>query len=333
MPKVSIILPNYNHAPYLERRVQSILNQTYQDFELIYLDDASTDNSNEIFAKYTDYPRVRTILNSTNSGSPFKQWNKGIRQASGEYIWIAESDDYSDSRQLATLVEKLDQNPSVGLAYCRSWRVGANDKPIGSCRDWILNPDRERWEKDFVNSGIDECSQYMSYENTILNASSLVMRRTIYEQAGFADETLRLCGDWMMWIKMLLISDIAYVAAPLNYYRQHFKTVRSQSDLNGLSIEENYRVISYILNHLDCSSEITEHTLKKFFGQWVRLFLSNKSSIPWNRNYSIYRLAQRIDPKLHYRIFREVIHVLLLRSHLLAPTRQVVQYVKQLTSY
>lgn len=332
MPKVSIILPNYNHAPYLERRVQSILNQTYQDFELIYLDDASTDNSNEIIEKYADDPRIQIITNQTNSGSPFKQWNKGIRHATGEYIWIAESDDYSHEQQLKTLVERLDQNPSVGLAYCRSWLIDQNDKTICSCRDWVLNPDKKRWESDFVNSGIDECSKYMVYENAILNASSVVMRREVYEKAGYADESMRLCGDWLQWVKILLQSDIAYVSTPLNYYRYHFKTVRRQADLDGLSIEENYKVISFILNHTNCPSDITEQTLRKFLGKWAELFFSSNSKIPWDRNYRVYEMASRIDPRLHYRIFREFIHITLLRLHLLTPTRQFVKYVKQLSN-
>ena len=89
MPKVSVIIPNYNHAQFLEQRIQSVLDQTYQDFEIIYLDDASTDNSNEVFAKFANNSRIRAIYNQTNSGSPFKQWNKGIRLAQGEYVWIA----------------------------------------------------------------------------------------------------------------------------------------------------------------------------------------------------------------------------------------------------
>jgi len=89
MPKVSVIIPNYNHARFLEQRIQSILNQTYQDFEILYLDDASTDDSNEVFAQFKDDRRIRSILNQTNSGSPFKQWNRGIKAATGDYIWIA----------------------------------------------------------------------------------------------------------------------------------------------------------------------------------------------------------------------------------------------------
>src|SRR5947208_3454309 len=99
-PAVSVIVPNYNHARYLPRRVESILAQTYRDFELILLDDGSTDESRSILSEYRNDPRVKIELNERNSGSTFKQWNKGARMARGKYIWIAESDDYADERLL-----------------------------------------------------------------------------------------------------------------------------------------------------------------------------------------------------------------------------------------
>lgn len=77
MPTVSVIVPNYCHAPYLEQRIESILQQTFQDFELILLDDCSTDGSREILERYRNHPKVSGIFyNERNSGSPFKQWKK-----------------------------------------------------------------------------------------------------------------------------------------------------------------------------------------------------------------------------------------------------------------
>jgi len=92
MPAVSVIVPNYNHARFLRRRVETILAQTFQDFELILLDDCSTDDSRSVLRQYSSDPRVRLEFNEVNSGSTFKQWNKGVRLAQGKYIWIAESD-------------------------------------------------------------------------------------------------------------------------------------------------------------------------------------------------------------------------------------------------
>src|SRR3984893_17231816 len=102
-PKVSVIIPNYNHAAYLRQRIDTVLRQTYQDFEVILMDDCSTDDSRTIISEYSSDPRIRIELNETNSGSTFRQWKKGIALARGEYIWIAESDDYSDERFLEQL--------------------------------------------------------------------------------------------------------------------------------------------------------------------------------------------------------------------------------------
>src|ERR1700756_5018477 len=100
MPTVSVIVPNYNHARFLPKRIDSILRQSFQDFELILLDDCSTDDSRSILSQHASDPRVRIEFNQVNSGSPFKQWNRGVGLARGQYIWIAESDDYADERFL-----------------------------------------------------------------------------------------------------------------------------------------------------------------------------------------------------------------------------------------
>ena len=95
-PLVSVIIPNYNHAVYLDERIKSVLNQTYQNFELIILDDCSPDNgaSMAIIEKYRNNPHISHIVyNDVNSGSTFKQWHKGLELAKGDLIWIAESDD------------------------------------------------------------------------------------------------------------------------------------------------------------------------------------------------------------------------------------------------
>src|SRR5206468_9731239 len=117
MPTVSVVVPNYNHARYLRRRIDSILSQTYQDFELILLDDSSTDNSREILDSYLDNAKVRIEYNDKNSGTVFKHWNKGVRMACGQYIWMAESDDYADPRFLARMVPILEVQTEVTFAY------------------------------------------------------------------------------------------------------------------------------------------------------------------------------------------------------------------------
>lgn len=220
-PNVSVIIPNYNHAPFLRRRIESVLQQSYQDFEVIFLDDASEDNSAEVFAPFAGDPRIRAFFNDTNTGIPGKQWNRGVRAARGEYIWIAESDDYADPAFLERLVPQLEAHPTAGLVYCQSRIVNENGEVIGSYDHHAAELGSKRWQEDFFNVGEDECNNYLLYKNTIPNASAVLFRKRVYEEAGYADEWVRYCGDWLLWIKMLMISDLVFVAAPLNYHRRH----------------------------------------------------------------------------------------------------------------
>ena len=226
-PRVSIIVPSYNHARYLAQRFDSIDAQTFRDFELIVLDDASSDGSVEILKDRAQRMPMQLVLNETNSGSPFIQWRKGAERAKGQYLWIAESDDYAEPNFLASLVEKLEQHPSVGLAYCQSTVVDDAGNERGTWRsytDWI---DRDHWREDYVESGREECARYLLFANTIPNASAVVMRRSVFLEHTRPSANMKLCGDWLTWVQMLMVSDIAFVARPLNYHRSHDGTVRS----------------------------------------------------------------------------------------------------------
>lgn len=321
MPKVSVIIPNYNHAQFLEQRIQSILDQTFQDFEIIYLDDASTDNSNEVFAKFANNSRIRAIYNQINSGSPFKQWNKGIRLAQGDYVWIAESDDYADKRLLAELVDKLDNNPTVGLAYCSSWFVDEHNKIMFNSKDLLYFSDKDRWEKDFVSDGRNECSKYLIFENIIHNASAVLIKRSIYEKVGYADESLKLCGDWLLWVKMLLIADLAFVAEPLNYYRAHSETVRYEASRNGVFAEESYYIVRYILAHISCTREVFEQVCETRIHRWLKIMFSKNDKISWNRHCKIYKIAGMIDSKLKIRLAKKILKHLFIKPQLLSNER------------
>ena len=97
MSQISIIIPNYNHAKYLPQRLESVYNQTYQDFEVILLDDCSNDDSVTILNTYAKHLKTsHVVFNDKNSGNTFTQWAKGIALAKGDFIWIAESDDVAD---------------------------------------------------------------------------------------------------------------------------------------------------------------------------------------------------------------------------------------------
>jgi glycosyltransferase involved in cell wall biosynthesis len=253
MPKVSIVVPNYNHARYLRQRIESVLAQTYRDFEVILLDDCSTDESRLIISEYAKDPRVRIEFNEVNSGSTYKQWKKGIGLALGKYIWVAESDDYADERFLERSVAVLNADPEITFAYCRSWRVCEGEANTFA-DDYLDSLDARHWKADFVADGREECRKHFIYANVVPNASAVVFRKMAYERVGGVDECFRLCGDWKLWASMALAGKIAYVVEPLNYFRSHEGSVRNWSKSVGVCSAESDEVAGWIrqtLSHAD----------------------------------------------------------------------------------
>jgi Glycosyl transferase family 2 len=246
MPTVSIVVPNYNYARFLSQRLGSIEKQTFKDFEVILVDDASTDDSFRIFEQFARKYPSQLVRNDVNSGNVFKVWNRGIPLATGKYVWIAESDDYADERFLETLVNRLEANPGCGLAYCASLRVNEMGSVTELALPKTLNADLDRWRQDFVADGREECRRYLLRENTIPNASAVLFRRELYDRLGGADENLRLCADWKFYASVLRESDIAFVAEPLNYFRTHGTTTRARTR-TWTQLAEGLQVMRYII--------------------------------------------------------------------------------------
>jgi Glycosyl transferase family 2/Glycosyl transferases group 1 len=226
-PLVSVIVPNYNHEKYLPERLRSITGQTYQNIEIILLDDASTDNSRALLQKFaSDESGARFIPNTQNSGSTFKQWRKGLSQARGKYVWLAESDDAAEPAFLETLIERLEANPELSLAYCQLQMVSPNGEKLGTPEQpWLSEIDPLRWNTDFVNDGMDEIRRSLVVKNTILNASAVVFRNA-EGIADLVDDSMRLCADWLFWVRLLQRGGLAYVAQPLSRWRLQSSNAR-----------------------------------------------------------------------------------------------------------
>jgi glycosyltransferase involved in cell wall biosynthesis len=223
--------------------MDSVLAQKYQDFEIIILDDCSKDESKFIIEEYRPNPKVSAIVyNEVNSGSPFKQWKKGIDLAKGTWIWIAESDDWADENFLNALMSK--RKEGVGLIYCRSYQV-IND--ITRDYFWPDGLDTQRWKSDFFNSGKSEVRDYLLYRNTIPNASACLFKKSVIEIDDIV-LNMKYCGDWLVWVKTLLQTDLYFVSTPLNYYRMHAETTRTMKNPVqwGNRFSEYYSVINFI---------------------------------------------------------------------------------------
>lgn len=219
---VSIIIPSYNHALYLQERIESILNQSFQNFEVIILDDKSPDDSHKIIEKYENHPKVsHCIINKKNSGSTFSQWNKGLELAKGELIWIAESDDIADHEFLATLVPQFEKNPKLVLAYSQSYRMNATGEITGTWKSQTDPLDLEYFNQDFTQDGLHYIERFLCHENTIPNASAVLFKKQAYFNLGETNPNLKYIGDWDIWMKIVSQGELFFRVKPLNHFRYH----------------------------------------------------------------------------------------------------------------
>lgn len=244
-PLVSVIVPNYNYARFLKQRIDSILQQTFQDFELILLDDASTDESREIIESYIGNPHLsHTVFNNSNSGSPFAQWKKGMSLSRGKYVWIAESDDYADPDFLAETVRLLEGNDKAVICFSGSYRV--DEKGEKTALDY------DRWGKKQLKGhkgyrifdGKAYARHNLYWRAYIYNASGVVFRRTAAEAVDTSlCFSMRSSGDWLFWTELACRGDVIELYRKLDYFRHHSISTSVQSRKSGEALKEDFLVV------------------------------------------------------------------------------------------
>jgi len=236
-PSVSVIVPNFNHAKYLPERLESIFDQTFQDFEIILLDDASTDNSVEVIRKYEGYHNLTFIKNQANSGSPFKQWLLGLEKASADIIWIAESDDVCMPEFLERLIPSF-IDPDVKLAYANSEVIDGSNQVIGDyssdMEGYLGALSKTKWMSSYKTDANQEVNDGLGVKNSILNVSSVLIRR--FDLSMESKEVLndmRIAGDWYFYVNAIRDGKIYYDYKKLNGHRRHSESVIAQTVSEG----------------------------------------------------------------------------------------------------
>lgn len=282
---VSIILPNYNHFQYLTQRIESIFNQSFQDFELILLDDCSSDGSWELLQSYSTNPKVtHCFRNENNSGSPFKQWKRGIELAIGDFIWLAESDDWAEADFLERCVSLLKSN-DLALVVVGSNYIDSENYFIGE----IIN--------DFP-SGIMEgntfCTNQMYFNNSILNASSVVFSRSKI-QAKMLESIcdFRLSGDHFFWVQLMKDKRIGFIEKKLNHFRWHDKSVRAVEKIKLTELLEGIRIKEWMeVNY--CISILAKSKARR--DAYLSYFKSLKKGEIQKRNEDFWALWKFLSP-------------------------------------
>lgn len=228
--------------------MDSILAQDYAEFEVIVIDDASTDESVAVLKEYVSHPRVKKlIVNDTNSGNTFAQWHRGLAEATGEYVWIAESDDVAEPTLLSRLVEAIEQKEAT-LAFCHSRWIDAEGNTIPRALDPV-------WKHDFSMAGAAFIRRYLLGYNTICNASAVVFRREATAAVDmYQVEQLSASGDRLFWIQLAMQGRVAYVAESLNKFRQHTDKVSGTAETKGLNIVQDHTIYQLVAPLLDLTS-------------------------------------------------------------------------------
>lgn len=229
-PRISVIVPNYNYERHIRARLNSICRQTRAIYELIVLDDASSDNSVDVMKTCLDSAAIesRLIVNAHNSGSVFRQWQKGLACCTGDLVWIAEADDLADSRLLDQLSNAF-HDPSVVLAYSQSRQIDETGKVLADNYLDYTNDVSDNWRGSYCRDGHEEIGEALSIKNTIPNVSAVVFRRSALERAfsAIGDKlfTYRVAGDWLIYVHVLTQGKIYFCSKSLNDHRRHTSSV------------------------------------------------------------------------------------------------------------
>lgn len=283
MPLVSVIVPNYNHAPYLRERLDTVYNQSYPNFEVILLDDCSTDDSRDILREYAERysARTRILFNDVNCGKVFQQWNRGLSLAKGKYIWIAESDDYSESRFLEEMM-KCFRYPSTILAFARSAFM-QDGRQTWSTEEYLADVNTLRWDMPFTITAATAVKLGFGYKNIIPNVSSAVFRNI----GQVPEEILKVCSDmslssdWIFYLAIMKGGCLSYTNRTTNYYRVHQEStsLRVQRTLQyydeyemvSAYVSRNYevdeslydKILNYLLYHYRATQHVADAEIVK----------------------------------------------------------------------
>jgi len=294
---VSVVVASYNHAKFLEQRMESLIRQTYQDIEIIVIDDCSPDNSLEILRKYGSHPKVKLIVREKNGGWVVVS-NQGVEMSSGEFILFANCDDDCDPRMIERLVEGMKANPTAGIAFCRSLLVDEHDQVLGD--DFVIREPsfRVKCSTDTLVSGT-EMSRFLLHSCVIPNLSAALIRRECFASIGNLSPAYRACSDWDLFFRIVTRYDVAYIAESLNKFRQHKTTIRSVTK-GRVAYEEFFRLLLGQIRLLNLTFIERSHFRIRVMYLWSTHLISQ----PWvalrNFPYHLKRIFQLDPPALAF---------------------------------
>jgi glycosyltransferase involved in cell wall biosynthesis len=273
LPLVSIVFTSYNHKEYLKQALDSLLCQTYQNIEIIIIDDCSTDGSQEILKQYEQNDKIHLHLKQQNSGSYVNASNYGATFAKGEYLIFAQCDDYAEPEQIKLLSNVLNDYPEVGVVYSKSLLVDENGKFISD--DFAI---REKKFKDVVAkesiiSG-NIFRELLTVSCVIPNLSAAMIRRDMYDKINGLSNKYYMASDWCFWLELSEITNFLYLSQPLNNFRQHSTTIRSKTKIVN-HLKEIFNVFQNHIAKYKLTGKVKNQFYVGFGNIWFTYFIES----------------------------------------------------------
>lgn len=235
MPTVSVIIPTYQRANLVPLAIKSVLAQTYQDYEIIVVNDGSTDNTKEVLAKFV--PQIIAIHQENRGLSAAR--NTGIKASQGKYIAFLDDDDRWLPEKLAKQIPILETKPKVGLVFSDTFAVDNQDKVLGKSSESNPQP------KVKVS--------WTLFEQNFIPVVTVVLRRACLDEVGLFDESLTACEDYDLWLRIIEKWSVYYLDEALTYYRQGEGSMQRNEErmwLNWLRVKEKALTRNQILQRL-----------------------------------------------------------------------------------
>ncbi len=245
---VTAVVASYNHAGFLAQRMDTLLAQTYENLQILVIDDCSTDHSLEVLRRYQSHPNVTLIVREVNGGWAAVS-NQGLEMAAGEFIIFANCDDACDPQMIQRLVDAMTGNPTAGITFCRSLLVDEHDTELGD--DFAIREPsfRARCATDTLLTG-SEMGRFLLHSCVIPNLSAALIRTACFSVVGNLSSSYRVCCDWDLYFRIVARYDVVYVAEALNRFRQHRTTIRSMTK-DRVVYEEYFRLLLSQIQLLD----------------------------------------------------------------------------------
>ncbi len=278
-PAVTVIIPNFNYADFIEETLRSVLNQTFQDFEAIVIDDGSTDQSLQVIKKIRDEFRGKLILIEQENKGVYAARNRAIKIARGRYISFLDADDIWEPETLEGLVTYLEANPNCMMAYANaSFFYNDTRRELGH----NIGPG----SKKTPHTG--RCADKLFLEGNFIPFMTTILRRQAFEQVGFFNETLKVGGDYDMFMRIACLYPIGYVDRLLCRVRRHNRNLSFKLLLQAVT---QIRILKKALKFFsDHQFRIDEMAVRK---RWAQIYYELGTALVLNAEPKRARLALR----------------------------------------